>query len=229
MRAVAASDGAIVGRAQARFAPLGSGPLVAELMNAPLFAQLRYSGPADTLWRLTGSEVIDMSGPLAVGADIGGRLAEPGHPRLAQDPERAARKPGHRHGHRQARRRSALLRAAADLQPDQRPNYRRRIDQRQRLGHLLRRQRAPRPRLQREPGAAAQPRRRRRAGDRSAKTPAPTQTAGLSRATSSSTKAASSSAGRAPRPPCRSSTCARPASTKRTSSNRPRSITGTST
>ena len=77
LRAVAASDGAIVGRAQARFAPLGSGPLVAELMNAPLFAQLRYSGPADTLWRLTGSEVLDMSGPLAVGADIGGRLADP--------------------------------------------------------------------------------------------------------------------------------------------------------
>ena len=77
LRAVAASDGAIVGRAQARFAPLGSGPLVAELMNAPLFAQLRYAGPADTLWRLTGSEIIDMSGPLAVGADIGGRLANP--------------------------------------------------------------------------------------------------------------------------------------------------------
>jgi len=77
LRAVAASDGAVVGRAQARFAPLGRGPLVAELMNAPLFAQLRYAGPADTLWRLTGSEVIDMSGPLAVGADIGGRLADP--------------------------------------------------------------------------------------------------------------------------------------------------------
>ncbi|MFL6763563.1 MAG: translocation/assembly module TamB domain-containing protein, partial [Sphingomicrobium sp.] len=77
LRAVAASDGAIVGRVQARFAPLGGGPLVAELMNAPLFAQLRYAGPADTLWRLTGSEVIDMSGPLALGADIGGRLANP--------------------------------------------------------------------------------------------------------------------------------------------------------
>jgi len=46
-------------------------------MKAPLFAQLRYSGPADTLWRLTGSEVIDMSGPLAVGADIGGSFANP--------------------------------------------------------------------------------------------------------------------------------------------------------
>ena len=77
LRAVAASDGTIVGRAQARFAPMGGGPLMAELLNAPLFAQIRYSGPADTLWRLTGSEVIDMSGPLAVGADIGGRLANP--------------------------------------------------------------------------------------------------------------------------------------------------------
>ncbi len=77
LRAVAASDGAIVGRAQARFAPLGNGPLMAELMNAPLFAQLRYAGPADTLWRLTGSEIIDMTGPIAVGADIGGRLAAP--------------------------------------------------------------------------------------------------------------------------------------------------------
>ncbi|HEY8593178.1 MAG TPA: translocation/assembly module TamB domain-containing protein [Sphingomicrobium sp.] len=77
LRAVAASDGKIVGRAQARFAPLGGGALVAELMNAPLFAQLRYSGPADTLWRLTGSEVIDMSGPLAVAADVGGRMADP--------------------------------------------------------------------------------------------------------------------------------------------------------
>lgn len=77
LRAVAASDGTVVGRAQAKFAPMGDGPLMAELLNAPLFAQLRYSGPADTLWRLTGSEVIDMSGPLAVGADIGGRLADP--------------------------------------------------------------------------------------------------------------------------------------------------------
>ena len=75
VRAVAASDGVIVGRAQARFAPLGNGPLIAELLNAPLFAQLRYSGPADALWRLTGSEIIDMTGPLAVGADIGGRTS----------------------------------------------------------------------------------------------------------------------------------------------------------
>ena len=77
IRAVAGNGGSIAGRAQARFAPLGNGPLVAELLNAPLVAQLRYVGAADTLWRLTGSEVLDLSGPLAIGADIGGRLANP--------------------------------------------------------------------------------------------------------------------------------------------------------
>ena len=77
LRAVAASGGKTIGRAQARFAPLGRGPLVAELMNAPLFAQLRYAGPADTLWRLSGTEVFDLSGPIAIGADIGGRLVAP--------------------------------------------------------------------------------------------------------------------------------------------------------
>ena len=77
LRAVAASNGQVVGRAQARFAPMGGGALMDELMKAPLFAQLRFAGPADTLWRLTGSEVLDMSGPLAVGADIGGSFANP--------------------------------------------------------------------------------------------------------------------------------------------------------
>ena len=77
IRAVAASDGRTIGRAQARFAPLGNGPVLAELLNAPLFAQLRYAGAADTLWRLTGSEILDLSGPVAIGADIGGRLVDP--------------------------------------------------------------------------------------------------------------------------------------------------------
>jgi translocation and assembly module TamB len=42
-----------------------------------LFGQLRYNGPADTLWRLTGQELIDMSGPIAVGADMRGTLENP--------------------------------------------------------------------------------------------------------------------------------------------------------
>ncbi|MGI8704494.1 MAG: translocation/assembly module TamB domain-containing protein [Sphingomicrobium sp.] len=77
LRAVAVSDGQTIGRAQARFAPLGGGPVVAELMNAPLFAQLRYQGPADTLWRLSGVEIFDLTGPMVIGADIGGRLSDP--------------------------------------------------------------------------------------------------------------------------------------------------------
>jgi translocation and assembly module TamB len=77
LRAVAASGGKTIGRAQARFAPLGRGPLIAELMNASLFAQLRYGGPADTLWRLSGTDVFDLSGPISIGADIGGRLIDP--------------------------------------------------------------------------------------------------------------------------------------------------------
>ena len=77
MRAVAVSGGQTIGRAQARFAPIGGGPLLAELMNAPMFAQLRYAGPADTLWRLSGTEIFDLTGPVAIGADIGGRIVEP--------------------------------------------------------------------------------------------------------------------------------------------------------
>ena len=77
LRAVAVSNGQTIGRAQARFAPMGGGPLLAELMDAPLFAQLRYAGPADTLWRLSGTQILDLSGPIAVGADIGGRLVDP--------------------------------------------------------------------------------------------------------------------------------------------------------
>lgn len=76
-RAVMASGGRIVGRAQARMAPLGGGTLAERLANAPLFAQLRYGGPADTLWRLTGIELFDLSGPVQIGADVTGRLADP--------------------------------------------------------------------------------------------------------------------------------------------------------
>lgn len=77
LRAVMASGGKIIGRAQARLAPLGSGGLTTRLANADLFAQVRYDGPADTLWRLTGIELFDLSGPVAIGADLGGKLNDP--------------------------------------------------------------------------------------------------------------------------------------------------------
>ncbi len=78
LRAVAASGGQTVGRAQLRIAPLpGRGDLTSRLTGAPLFAQVRYNGPADTLWRLTGIDSFDLSGPVAVGADVGGTINNP--------------------------------------------------------------------------------------------------------------------------------------------------------
>ena len=77
-RAVVISNGKTLGRAQARIAPLPPGDdIVSRLLHAPLFAQLRYAGPADTLWRLIGVETIDLSGPVSVAADIGGTPTDP--------------------------------------------------------------------------------------------------------------------------------------------------------
>ncbi len=77
VRAIAVSTGKTIGQAQVRISPLGAGSLMTRLTNAPLFAQLRYNGPADTLWRLTGVESFDVSGPLAIGADVTGSVNRP--------------------------------------------------------------------------------------------------------------------------------------------------------
>ncbi|MGN6278758.1 MAG: translocation/assembly module TamB domain-containing protein [Sphingomonas sp.] len=77
IRAVMASGGQTIGRAQALLSPLGGGDLVTRLRNAPMIAQMRYSGPADTLWRLTGVEMFDLSGPAQIAADTRGTLAAP--------------------------------------------------------------------------------------------------------------------------------------------------------
>ena len=76
-RAIVASGGQTIGRAQMQLSPLAGGNLATAIAQAPLFAQLRYNGPADTLWRLTGIELFDLSGPVAIGADVRGRLDRP--------------------------------------------------------------------------------------------------------------------------------------------------------
>ncbi|MEQ1548489.1 MAG: translocation/assembly module TamB domain-containing protein, partial [Chakrabartia sp.] len=77
-RLIAASGGQTIGRAQVQLTNIsGVGDIGTRIANAPLFAQLRYAGPADTLWRLTGVETFDLSGNVAIGADIGGRLNTP--------------------------------------------------------------------------------------------------------------------------------------------------------
>jgi translocation and assembly module TamB len=72
------SEGQTIGRGQALLRPLGQGQgLLARIGDAPLFAQLRYNGTADTLWRLTGVEIVDIAGPVAVSADVRGTLDNP--------------------------------------------------------------------------------------------------------------------------------------------------------
>jgi translocation and assembly module TamB len=78
MRAVAREGGQVRGRLQARISGLPQGgALAARLRAGSLFAQLRYNGPADALWRLAAIEAFDLTGPLSVAADVTGTLDNP--------------------------------------------------------------------------------------------------------------------------------------------------------
>jgi translocation and assembly module TamB len=69
---------AVIGRLQAQLAPIpGGGGWVDRLMAAPLSGGLRYNGPAEVLWALTGMEGQQVSGPVAIGADLSGSLGQP--------------------------------------------------------------------------------------------------------------------------------------------------------
>ena len=131
MRAVAVSDGKTIGRAQARFAPLGAGPIVAALVNAPMLLQLRYAGPADTLWRLSGVEIVrPVAGRSRSAPTLAGGWSIPQIRGSLKAAGRADRKRGDRHGGRPdsgpaaasrvaagARSRSAGRRRAAERSP----------------------------------------------------------------------------------------------------------------
>ena len=76
IRAIVASGGKTVGRAQALLR-LGEGDLATRVARAGLFAQMRYDGPADTIWRLSRQEMFDLSGPVSIAADVSGTVASP--------------------------------------------------------------------------------------------------------------------------------------------------------
>jgi translocation and assembly module TamB len=77
-RAVFRNEDIQRGRLQARIAGLpAGGDLVDRLRAGRLFAQLRYQGAAESLWRLAAIEAFDMTGPVAIAADATGTLADP--------------------------------------------------------------------------------------------------------------------------------------------------------
>ena len=77
-RAVLDDEGGQRGRLQMRIANLpASGDLMARLYAGDLLGQLRYRGPAASLWRLAAIDAFDFTGPASVAADITGTLADP--------------------------------------------------------------------------------------------------------------------------------------------------------
>ena len=77
-RALIRRGGAVVGRMQARLAPIpGGASWSSRLMAAPLSGGIRYNGPAEVLWGLTGITGQEISGPIAIAADFGGRVNQP--------------------------------------------------------------------------------------------------------------------------------------------------------
>ena len=66
------------GRLQARITRLpADGSLLERLRAGQLFAQLRYRGAAESLWRLAALDAFDITGPIAIAADATGTLRDP--------------------------------------------------------------------------------------------------------------------------------------------------------
>lgn len=66
------------GRVQAQITNMPqTGGIVERLFAGNLLAQLRYDGPAASVWRLAAIDLIDIRGPLKLAADVRGTLANP--------------------------------------------------------------------------------------------------------------------------------------------------------
>jgi translocation and assembly module TamB len=77
--AVIRRQGAVIGRAQVRLQPLpaSAGSWTTRLLASPLSGGIRYNGPAQVLWSLTGIADQQLSGPIGVAADFSGRVQNP--------------------------------------------------------------------------------------------------------------------------------------------------------
>lgn len=83
VRAVIVRAGKVEGRAQARLGPIPAGDpaadggLAARIFAASVTGQLRYAGPAQDLWGLSGLTALDVRGAVQVAADVSGALGDP--------------------------------------------------------------------------------------------------------------------------------------------------------
>lgn len=78
LRAVVREQGQVRGRIQGRISGLpASGALRDRLRAGQLFAQMRYDGPADAVWRLVALEAFDLTGSVALAADVTGSIDKP--------------------------------------------------------------------------------------------------------------------------------------------------------
>ena len=78
LRGLIRRGNATLGRFVATLAPPGPGAgWVQQLQSAPLDGGIRYAGPADVLFSFAGLADQQLTGPIAVAADFGGRLGAP--------------------------------------------------------------------------------------------------------------------------------------------------------
>ncbi len=78
-RALIKSGQTVIGRMLATLRPLppGSGSWVTRLMQAPLAGGIRYNGPSSVLFSFAALPDQHLTGPIAMAADFGGRVATP--------------------------------------------------------------------------------------------------------------------------------------------------------
>ncbi|WP_022682062.1 translocation/assembly module TamB domain-containing protein [Sphingobium bisphenolivorans] len=78
LRGLVRRGNATLGRFVARLAPPGHGASWSQqLQSAPLSGGIRYAGPADVIFSFAGLADQQLTGPIAVAADFGGRLTAP--------------------------------------------------------------------------------------------------------------------------------------------------------
>ncbi len=76
-RAVLSRNKNNVGRLQTKINLSSGSNIVDRVLRGKLFAQMRFDGRADTLWRLTGIELFDLTGDAKIAADARGTINNP--------------------------------------------------------------------------------------------------------------------------------------------------------